>query len=365
MSDRIRVLMVDDSALMRKVLRSIFDQDDRIEVVGFARDGEQAVEKVAELKPDVVTMDVEMPRMDGLTALKLIMKNNPTAVVMISSTTTDGARTTLKCLDAGAVDFMGKPAGDDIAEIEAQAAEILEKVVGAAKVRGSRFKFLARRGVQLSAQDDTPVRSSAKSKDDVAPGKVLRPGDRAIAIGVSTGGPVALMSVIPRLPKNLPVPVFLVQHMPKGFTESFAQRMNDESQVRVVEAKAGMDVEPGTVYLAPGAIHMTVVTGLINNVRRIRLSMNPTTTLHRPSVDVMMESVVEAYGGNVLGVIMTGMGDDGAIGMKKIRNSGGVTLAQDEATSVIYGMPAAVAKNGDADVILPLEAIADEIVRRI
>lgn len=364
MADRVRVLMVDDSALMRKVLRSIFDQDDRVEVVGYARDGEQALEKVAQLKPDVITMDVEMPRMDGLTALRHIMKNTPTPVVMLSSCTTDGARITLQCLDAGAVDFMSKPSGDDISDIEKQSREILEMVVGAAKVRGSRFKFLARRGVQISTQDNTPIKS-ATQQGDAPPSKVLRPGERAVAIGISTGGPVALMSVIPLLPKNLSVPVFLVQHMPKGFTESFAQRMNDESQVRVVEAKAGMDVEPGTVYLAPGAIHMTVVTGLINGKKRIRLSENPTTTLHRPSVDVMMDSVNEAYAGNVIGVIMTGMGDDGAIAMKKLRANGGITIAQDEATSVIYGMPAVVAKNGDAQVILPLDRIADEIVRRL
>ena len=309
------------------------------------------------LAVDVVALDVKMPKMDGLEALKRIMSDHPMPVVMISSLTLEGATHTFECLDAGAVDFIGKPDGGDPEEILRQASEILDKLSAAARARmKSRFHQGAVREkfkeVRTRLETPPPVRRRS-SKVEV------------VVLGASTGGPVSIMEVIPRLPADLSVPVLMVQHMPPGFTASFANRMNEESQVTVVEAQSGDEVKPGTVYLAPGGIHMTTIKSTVSGNVRIRLSKSPTETLHCPSVNVLFESAAKTYGAGCLAVVMTGMGDDGADGCEAIKNAGGEVLSEHESTCIIYGMPQSVEKRGLADETPKLGDIAAAITRRL
>jgi two-component system chemotaxis response regulator CheB len=357
MDKPIKVMIVDDSPLMRKILTSICEQDSRLSVVGTARNGEVALDRIKEYDPDVVTMDVQMPKMDGLATLKAIIKAHPVPVVMISSVTQKGAQQTFDCLDAGAVDFVDKPSGGDPQEVEQKAELILDKIVNAAQAKHISRLRLKHTSSNLRTRTENLIDKSIKSLSPLS--------ERAVAIGISTGGPVSIMEVIPELPANLPCPVFMVQHMPPGFTKSFAQRLNDASQVRVVEAESGDEVLPGTVYLAPGGLHMTVIKSLISSKVKIRISQIPKGTLHCPSVDVMMSSVAKVYGRQTLGIIMTGMGSDGSDGMTEIKKAGGQTIAEHESSCVIYGMPKAVAERGVVDAVVPLHQIAGQITRRV
>ena len=341
----IRVLIVDDSAFMRKALSIMLEGDPEIEVVGTARDGLEAIEKVHELKPDIVTLDVEMPRMDGLTALRRIMREHPVPVIMVSSLTQEGAQATIEALEAGAVDFIPKQHSYVSIEISRIRAELLEKI-----------KTIARTRPLL-----TPRRATGVSPETL-PALRFREA-RAIAIGVSTGGPRALQQVIPTLPDDLPVPVLIVQHMPPHFTRSLAERLNSLSTLTVVEAEEGMPLVPGHVFLAPGGRHL-VLERRNGQAPRIRTPVEP-ATLHRPSVDVMFRSVCQTFGGKVLAVVMTGMGRDGLEGARLIKQHGGKVLTQDEATCVVYGMPRAVTEAGLSDAVLPLEQIGPVLARSL
>ncbi len=340
----IRVLIVDDSAFMRKALSIMLEGDPEVKVVGTARDGLEAIEKVHALKPDIVTLDIEMPRMDGLTALRRIMREHPVPVIMVSSLTQEGAQATIEALEAGAVDFIPKQHAYVSIEISRIRAELLEKIKAIAKKRLFRV----------------PRRHAAQA--DTTPTLQFRDA-RAIAIGVSTGGPRALQQVIPTLPDDLPVPVLIVQHMPPHFTRSLAERLNSLSPLPVVEAEEGMVLQPGHVFLAPGGRHL-VLRGRNGQPPLIQTPVEP-ATLHRPSVDVMFESVCQTFDGKVLAVVMTGMGRDGLEGARLIKQRGGKVIAQDEATCVVYGMPRAIVEAGLSDAVLPLELIGPTLARSL
>lgn len=349
MSKKIQVLVVDDSAYMRKVISNLLQADENITVVDTARDGLDALNKIKQWKPDVVTLDVEMPKLDGLSALDRIMKECPTAVIMLSSLTQEGSDTTIKALTMGAVDFVPKPSGAISMDIHKVKEDLVTKIKVAAhaslrNVRSSSAAILS--GFTLATA--TTVHSGVMPKS--AP-------QRMVIIGSSTGGPNALQQVIPRLPGNLPAAVLVVQHMPPGFTASLANRLNDSSLLEVCEAKDGDLVQDGKVYIAPGGHHMVLRSKTI-----IGLNQNPPVHSVRPAVDVTMESAVNYYGPKIVGVILTGMGYDGSKGMAALKKAGGKTVAQDEETCVVYGMPRVVVEMGKADKVLPIQKIANEIV---
>ncbi|WP_420265819.1 protein-glutamate methylesterase/protein-glutamine glutaminase [Candidatus Magnetominusculus dajiuhuensis] len=353
--DKIKVLIVDDSAFMRNALKSMISSDSDLQVVGVACDGVEAIEKVMSLKPDIVTMDVEMPKMDGLEALKQIMAKCPVAVVMLSSLTVEGARTTLKAFELGAVDFIPK----NLSDLSINIMNIKLMLIDKLKQIGGKNGQLNKRPV------DEPVQQSAPSPH-VNHTKVVKFSSSKkmaiVAIGTSTGGPKALQTVVPLLPKNFPVPIVISQHMPATFTGPFAERLNQLSQIHVKEAKQGEKIENGIVYIAPGSGHMSLIK---KGTDRIINIADNAEYIYKPSVDVMMLSVAAANPGACLGVILTGMGNDGLKGMKAIRECGGRTIAQNEDTCVVYGMPKAVVDAGIADKIVAINGIAGEIINSI
>lgn len=368
----IRLLIVDDSAFMRKVLSDLFKSDTEFSVVDVAKNGAEAVEKVLQHSPDVVTMDIEMPVMDGLTALEKIMTVKPTPVVMVSSLTKAGADATIRALGLGAVDFVAKTAGS-ISRIDEISHELLQKCRAAAKVSGTRLQTptlisrpLKTSAVPLAAPEKIVVQAAPVSVEprNLTPMKFPSvPGvsDWIVAIGTSTGGPRALQEVLTRLPGNLPCPTIVVQHMPPGFTRSLAERLNTLCALTVKEAEDNDRLVAGTVFVAPGDYHMTI--------RRdsggvfVKLNKEPAIGGLRPAVDPMMLSVSEVYGARTVGVILTGMGHDGAIGIKAIKKLQGLTIAEDQSTSVVFGMPKAAIEAGAIDTILPLPQVADGILQ--
>ncbi|TAK26888.1 MAG: chemotaxis response regulator protein-glutamate methylesterase [Chloroflexota bacterium] len=343
-SKRIRVLVVDDSAFMRVALARLLASDPGIEVIDTAHTGTEAVKKVLELQPDVVTMDVEMPGMNGLAALREIMHKRPTPVLMVSSLTTEGAQATLEALELGAVDFIPKQLSQVSLDIVRIQPALVAKVRAAAAARP--------RAITRPASGAAPARWTVRPDSRV---KRLN----AIAIGSSTGGPKALQEVIPNLPARLSIPVLVVQHMPPTFTGPMADRLNRLSAVNVKEAVDGEPLISGTVYIAPGGWHLEVSKQ--GALCYVKLSKTPAEVPHIPSVDVMMLSVARSYAGSVLGIILTGMGSDGLQGMTEIKRKGGVTIAQDEQTSCVYGMPQACVQKGVVDYILPLNQVADAV----
>jgi len=344
------VIVIDDSAFMRKSLSIMLESDKEIKVIATAHDGEEGYNLVKTLHPDLVTLDIEMPKMDGLSALRKIMKDCPTSVIMISSLTSEGAEATLKALEYGAVDFIPK----ELSYINVNIIKIKEDLIRKVKeiVRQKSLNKLKRLQKAEAASKTLNKPSAIKYLPKI--------GYKAIALGVSTGGPLSLQKVIPRISTKINCPFFVVQHMPPKFTKSLADRLNGLSELEVKEAENREHVRNGVVYLAPGGFHMTIQNDL-GNSRSILISENPSTTLHRPAVDVMMNSVIESYGKNTLGIIMTGMGKDGFEGIKKLKSMGGYCIAQDEDSCVVYGMPKAVVDVGYADIIVPLENIAEII----
>ena len=345
----IKVLIVDDSAFMRNTLTGLISSDPEIEVVGIARDGIEAVEKVASLKPDIVTLDVEMPRMDGIEALQRIMSEHPVPVLMVSSLTTDGAEVTLDALDLGAVDFIPKNLEDLSVNIVKIKEALIDKIKSIA-MRGIVYSPAIKTDKPLEMPKPTEYKSHRKTG--------------VIVIGSSTGGPKALQNIIRKLPKEFPVPILIAQHMPSNFTGPFAERLNQISIVSVKEAEDREPLQKGTVYIAPGRGHMGVFRKKITETL-ISISGNSGEYIYKPSVDALMLSAVEVYSGQVLGVILTGLGNDGEHGMREIKNKGGRTIAQDEQTCVVYGMPRSVIQSGLADKIVPLDEIAGEIINAV
>ncbi|WP_432486379.1 protein-glutamate methylesterase/protein-glutamine glutaminase [Kineococcus esterisolvens] len=351
MRERIRVLVVDDSVVVRRIVTDVLASDPVIEVVGTAPNGKVALEKIQQLKPDAVTLDIEMPVMDGLQTIKEIRRvDRRLPVVMFSTLTERGATATLEALSSGASDYVTKPAnvGSVSESMESVRAELIPKikalVPGVAEPRSA-----------VVARPATPVALRARS------GAARTP--RALVVGSSTGGPEALSSVLAKLPAGLGVPVLVTQHMPPVFTRMYAQRLDKVSALTVVEAVDGQSVEAGTVYVAPGDFHMEVVRR--GSALVVKLHQGPPENFCRPAVDVMVRSAVAAFGGELLALVLTGMGSDGKLGCKAVAEAGGQVVVQDEATSVVWGMPGAVAREGLADEVLPLSAIPDALLRRL
>ncbi len=340
-----KVLVCDDSALMRKLLREIIESDPGFEVVDIARDGEEAVLKARQLHPDVVTMDINMPRMDGLTALQMIVEEKICPVVVVSSLTQEGATTTFEALELGAFDYVAKPGGTISRNIKVVRDELIEKLKVATRANMRR----------LTAR----VKVSSISQEKPFLKKILR-DFFAVAIGISTGGPKTIYEVLPHLPRNLNAAVFLVQHMPREFTRQYAERLDRYCRLKVVEAEDGMPVQPGVVYVGKGGYHLKLKKRSENLV--IFLSSIP-PHMFMPSVDVMMESVLEHFGSKMVGVLMTGMGDDGASAMREIHLAGGYTIAEAEETAIVFGMPQEAIKKGGARKVLPSYEISREVVR--
>lgn len=342
---RTRVLVVDDSAFMRKVITDILSSAENMEVVDTAKNGLEALQKVKLLKPDVVTLDVEMPVMDGLSCLVEILKTGFTPVVMLSSLTRSGADETIKALELGAIDFIAKPSNVFDLKGGDKGLEIVEKVATAAGAQKPRHSV----PIRETRQKMTVQKSAAYHK--------------VVAIGTSTGGPKALHQVIPMIPGDIPAAFLIVQHMPPGFTKSLASSLNADSELSVKEAENGDTVLPGYAYIAPGDYHMMVDMELGGQLK-IRLTKDPPIGGLRPAADIMMGSLSDTGLQNLVGVIMTGMGGDGSEGIKKIKDRNkGYIISQDEKTCVVYGMPKMAVQTGAVDVVVPLGEIAGEIVK--
>jgi len=343
----IKVLVVDDSAFMRKWISDFLSEHPRLEVIGTARNGQEALEKIAVLRPDVVTLDVEMPIMDGLATLRHIMEKQPLPVVMVSSTTKEGAENTVAAMQYGAVDFVAKPSGPISLDLYKVKDELIRKVLHASE---ANIGALAVRRPEAGTW-----RRFAKT---------VRAEKAIVAIGTSTGGPRALETVLTQLPPHLAAPVVIVQHMPKGFTKSLANRLDALSAITVKEAEDREVLRNGTAYIAPGGVHLAVAEG--DGVLKARLDESPPRAGHRPAVDVLFESLAAIRRCRKVAVIMTGMGSDGTGGLKKLKESGDVkAIAEARETAVVYGMPRAAIEAGVIDVIAPLDVIAAAIVQSI
>lgn len=350
---KIKILVVDDSGFMRKMLTDILNSNETLEVIGTAKNGEEAIKLVRLLKPDVVTMDIEMPILNGIDALKEIMDHNPVPVIMLSSLTSHGAEATLTCLDLGAVDFIQKPSSVFRINIEDLKNELVSKITIAAKVSPT----LNKNKVDTRANRFVPqVRATKQFIKSNNKGLIL--------IGTSTGGPRALQHVIPLFPKELEASILIVQHMPAGFTKSLAERLNRMSNIRVKEAENNEKILPGYAYIAPGDYHLEVKKS--GKEIFISLSKDQPISGHRPSVDKLFESVAKAMTENIVAVVMTGMGSDGSKGIKELKNKTDCyILAQDEDTSVVYGMPKSAVNTGVVDDIVPLHHITNYILKRL
>jgi two-component system chemotaxis response regulator CheB len=379
----VKVLVVDDSSFFRRRVSEILEQDSNIQVIGFAVNGREAVDKARELKPDVITMDVEMPVLDGISAVKEIMAATPTPILMFSSLTRDGATATLDALDAGALDFLPKKF-EDIARNNEDAIALLQnKVKEIGRRRISRFSRPAPisrstptptlrssgatssngivqpdRSFSRPAAASSPAASSSNTSNIRASGKKYQ----LVAIGTSTGGPVALQTILTQLPANFPHPILLIQHMPAAFTPAFAARLNGLCKINVKEAQNGDRLVPGTAYLAPGGQQMLIEGRGGSRTLRVFEDDSPRIT-YKPSVDVTFASAAKTFGGDVLAVVLTGMGADGRDGARMLKQVGATIWAQDEKTSVVYGMPQAVANAGLASESLALTDVANRLTR--
>lgn len=347
-----RILIVDDSSFMRMAIRSVLSKDPSFDIVGTAADGVEGVEKAIALKPDLITMDVEMPRMDGIAALKQIMAKAPTKVIMVSTLTNEGAKSTFEALDAGAIDYIPKNVTDSTDAQNIFRQELMRKIKEAIASRFRRAPSTVTMPARPAASS-SPVRPTASK----FAGKKIQ----YVGIGASTGGPVALQEVLSRIPINFPYGVIVGIHMPKAFTGPYADRLNAKCSMTIREAVDGDILKPGLALIAPGGMHTTLVRQGSNIVVKTQPTSAYPQYVYIPSVDLLMSSMAEATGGAMLGVILTGMGNDGFKGMQLLKQKGGVTIAQDEATSTIYGMPKACVDGGVADEVLPLGQIGFEI----
>ena len=345
---RIRVLIIDDSAVVRGMLTEALSKDPHIEVVGSAADPYIAREKIAKLKPDVLTLDVEMPRMDGITFLQKLMAARPMPVVMVSSLTQKGADTTMAAMDAGAIEIVAKPVVDVRKGLGDMTTEIIDKVKAAAQVKMGDYK--------------KRLDERAKSRPKALSQAMIKTTEKIVAIGASTGGTEALKDVITRMPVNFPGTV-IVQHMPEGFTKAFSDRLNGISAMNVAEAKDGDSIIPGRVLIAPGHSHMKVKRSGARYF--VDVKPGPLVLRHRPSVEVLFTSVAKYAGANAVGVMLTGMGGDGAGGMLAMKKAGAFNIAQDEKSCVVFGMPKEAIRLGGVDKVVPLSQVPEAILAHL
>ncbi|HEY9059846.1 MAG TPA: chemotaxis response regulator protein-glutamate methylesterase [Pseudobacteroides sp.] len=349
----IRVLVVDDSAFMRRVISDILDSDGDIKTIDTARNGKEAIEKAVNLKPDIITLDVEMPVMDGLTCLKELSNVCSIPVIMLSSHTKEGAEATINALEHGAIDFITKPSNIFHMNSLNKRNELIEKVKVIAKLKNNTSR--AHREILEVKNHYEHQKGLNKGNNQ---GSHLK---KIVAIGISTGGPKALRDVIPQLPGDIPAAFLVVQHMPPGFTKSLAERLDSLSNVRVKEAEDNEMVRPGVVYIAPGDYHMKIALARDKSLT-IKLTKDPPYGAHRPSATVMMESLSETGLANIVGIIMTGMGSDGSEGARRLKEeNNGYIIAQDEKTCIVYGMPKVAVELGIVDEVVPLEMITKKI----
>ena len=357
---KFRVLVVDDSAFMRKVLENIFNADAQLQVVGHAKDGREAIALAESLKPDIITMDINMPHMDGLQATAQIMTTNPRPIVIVSSESKDGAASTLKALELGAIEFVAKPSSGIDLDMQSVKEDLLRKVRMAAKVRVVRTASRLASTVQGMNATPAPAPASAPAK---RPAPTASPDQRfpVVVLAASTGGPATVMRLAPGFTRDFPAAVFLVQHMPASFTTQYAAQLAEFTSIRVKEAEANESVQPGILYICPGGQHLRVAPS-----GRIQLdSASGRINGYLPNIDATLETVAAFAGAMSIAAILTGMGNDGAIGAKAIKSAGGLVLAQDEATSVIFGMPAEAIKAGAVDQVLSIDDIYAAIEKRV
>jgi len=342
MMEKIRVLVVDDSAFMRRYISDIITKEPDMVVIDWAGDGDAAIKKIKTINPDVITLDVEMPVKNGLEVLREIKKLSTAKVIMLSGLTTEGSATTVEALSIGAFDFVEKPSGTSFNRISNMKRDLITKIRHAYKVKNK----VIRNNFKKGQHNDKKLK--------YAKGKI-----EAIVLGASTGGPKVLYDIITRLPHDMVVPIFVVQHMPSGFTKAFAERLDKQANLKVVEARHDENIKPGVVYIAPGGFHMLI------KENKIVLDTSPPVHGVRPSVDKLFISAAKIYKEKTLGCVLTGMGRDGAEGVRAIKAKGGFTIAQDEATSVIYGMPKAAYETGCIDVVLADYEILEKMVSLI
>jgi two-component system chemotaxis response regulator CheB len=352
----IDAVVIDDSAFMRKALQIMLESDPEIRVVAMARDGEEGFEKVKQYRPDIVTLDIEMPRTNGLECLDLIMSEVPTPVLVVSSITAEGAQITLEALDRGAVDYIQKTQSFVAIDITQIKESLIQKV-----------KTIAKKSPLARLKAKSPAReyrlphqiSRGKPNNKKSAYRINSRDVRCVAIGVSTGGPPVVQTILGALPKNYPAPILVAQHMPKEFTKTFAERMDKNSQLTIKEAETGDVIKSGHAYIARGGKHLIVKRNGVHVIGE--LTDHPVDNLYHPSADVLFNSVSEVYGSAALGVILTGMGQDGLQGLRQIKQKGGTVLAQNEETCVVYGMPKAAVEAGVADAVLSVEQIVDTL----
>ncbi len=350
--ERVRVLVVDDSAVVRRLVTHVIEQDPELNVVGTASNGAIALQRIPQLNPDVLTLDIEMPEMDGLETLRRLRREYPQLrVIMLSTLTERGASITLEALTLGADDYVQKVTNEPSLErsMDRLQQELLPKI-------RQFFRFPGSAGIAAAPK---PANGAIATTAPQGP----RPRPRVLAIGVSTGGPTALGAVLPQLPQDFPLPVLIVQHMPPLFTRFLAERLDTTCHLSVTEATNGMQVTPGKILVAPGDYHMKVTAA--GDAVSIRLDQSPPLNSCRPAVDALLASLAETYGGAILTVILTGMGQDGLRGVEVLKKKGATVLAQDEPSSVVWGMPGAVVNAGLADRVLPLDQMIPEVLRRV
>lgn len=372
---KVRVIVVDDSAFMRKAISDMIESCADFEVIAKFRDGRELVEKVDKFNPDLITLDVHMRDLDGLATLKELKKmgkNYP--IIMLSSATTEGSELTLECLDNGAITFITKPSGSISLDIDKVKERLIDEIKGiTSNIRVNKSNIHMR---EITSNKESEIENKIKDRrvnahlsqrkeidnsekpSPMINNKVIPKNKKidAVVIGASTGGPKALQQVLTKLPANLNVPVFVVQHMPEGFTKVFAERLNKVCNLNVTEAEDGMSINRNTIYIAKGGSHM-----IIDSSIRVSLNKEPSIWGVRPAVDKLFESASKVYGGNLLSVVLTGMGKDGAEGSKRIKDCGGITISEDKSTCTIYGMPKAAYETGKIDLVLPLDQICNKI----
>ncbi|OVE70762.1 chemotaxis response regulator protein-glutamate methylesterase [Clostridium diolis] len=363
---KIKIIVVDDSAFMRKAISDMIESESNFEVIAKFRDGRELVEKVEKYNPDLITLDVHMRDLDGLATLKELKRLGKSyPVIMLSSSTTEGSELTLECLDNGAISFITKPSGSISLDIAKVKNNLIEQIKSITSNVNSRKKLTS-----LETNKNNPITNNeiGLNNPNIIKEKTIHrvnsiPKNKkidAVVIGASTGGPKALQEVLTKLPKNLGVPVFVVQHMPEGFTKVFSERLDKACNMKVVEAAEGMRISNDTIYIAKGGQHMTVGS---NNL--IHLNEEPPIWGVRPAVDKLFNSAIKVYRGNLISVILTGMGRDGADGTANIKDNGGITISEDKSTCTIYGMPKAAFETGKVDLVAPLNEIAENIVKII
>jgi two-component system chemotaxis response regulator CheB len=371
-----KVLVVDDSSFFRRRVTDILNKDPQLEVIDVAVNGQEAVDKALSLEPDVITMDIEMPVLDGISAVKQIMSKSPTAILMFSSLTHQGAKSTLEALEAGALDFLPKKFSD-IAQNSDEAGSLLrQRVAQLAKKGGVSRRQLSSERLQTSRSKVTepilgsrkPISSSAVTTGNIKIPTALKVSSgkkyKLLAIGTSTGGPVALQKILTQFPQDFPLPIIMIQHMPATFTNAFASRLNSLCQINVKEASDGDILKPGCAYLAPGGRQM-IITGTENSAKLKIIDDTSAKITFKPSVDISFGSAAKVFGGNVLGVILTGMGSDGREGARMLKDKGSTIWAQDEESCVVYGMPQAVTVAGISQLSLPLNDISSCIFKEV